>query len=385
MIPYGRQDITAEDINAVIEVLQSDWITQGPAIGRFEESISKLCLVEHSVAVNNATSALHMACLALGLGRDDYLWTSPITFVASSNCGLYCGATIDFVDIDPRTSNMDMNALESKLIKAEYESKLPKIVVPVHFSGQSCDMHALHVLAKRFGFNVIEDASHAIGGQYRNKPIGSCHYSDITVFSFHPVKIITTGEGGMATTNNSEIAEKMRLLRSHGITREAELMINDTQGPWYYEQIDLGYNFRMTDIQAALGASQMNRLGAYINRRRELVARYDTLLANLPIITPHENPDASSAWHLYVIRLKLREIRPDRRQVFESMRRLGIGVNVHYIPVHTQPYYYSLGFRPGMFPEAEQYYSEAISLPLFPTMTDQQQDKVISALKDSLV
>ncbi len=384
MIPYGRQDINDEDINAVIEVLQSDWITQGPAIGRFEESLSKLCMVEHSVAVNNATSALHMACLALGLGEDDYLWTSPITFVASSNCGIYCGAKIDFVDIDSRTYNMNMNALESKLIKAEQERRLPKIVIPVHFSGQSCDMSALQVLSKRFGFCVIEDASHAIGGQYRNKPVGSCHYSDITVFSFHPVKIITTGEGGIATTNDSEIAEKMRRLRSHGITREPTLMVNNTQDPWYYEQIDLGYNFRMTDIQAALGASQMNRLDAFINRRRELVARYDTLLASFPIITPHENSDTSSAWHLYVIRLKLKEIEPDRRQVFESMRSLGIGVNVHYIPVHTQPYYYSLGFRPGMFPEAEQYYSEAISLPLFPTMTDQQQDKVISALRDSL-
>lgn len=384
MIPYGRQDITEADIEAVIEVLKSDWITQGPTIGRFEQDVRNHCSALHSVAVSNATCALHIACLALELGPGDHLWTSPITFVASANCGLYCGATIDFVDIDSRTYNMNMGALEKKLEQAERDGKLPKVVIPVHFAGQSCDMRTLQLLAKRYHFRVIEDASHAIGAYYEDQSVGNCRYSDITIFSFHPVKIVTTGEGGMATTNNTKIADKMCRLRSHGITRDPEYMARDSLGPGYYEQIELGFNYRMTDIQAALGASQIQRLTHYVERRKELVARYNQLLKKLPLTLPWQDPATSSSWHLYVIRLNLPKTSKDRRQVFESMRNLGIGVNIHYIPVHTQPYYHALGFRQGMYPEAERYYSEAITLPLFPTMTEQQQDKVVAALEKSL-
>ena len=384
MIPYGRQEITQLDIDAVVAVLQSDFLTQGPMVPRFEQAVARYCGAEHALAVNSATSALHIASLALGLGRGDWLWTSPITFVASANCGLYCGAQVDFVDIDPRTYNLCPRALESKLVVAQREGRLPTVVVAVHLCGQPCDMQAIHALAQRFGFKVIEDASHAIGGKYKGEPIGNCRYSDITVFSFHPVKIITTAEGGMALTNNAALASKMDLLRSHGITRDPLKMTHDADGPWYYQQIELGLNYRMTELQAALGVSQMERLDHYVVRRHELARRYDRLLTALPVTTPWQHPDSYSGLHLYVIRLQLEKIKHSHRQVFELMREQGIGVNLHYIPVHTQPYYQRMGFELGAFPEAELYYTQAISLPLFPLMTDVDQNVVISAVQASL-
>jgi UDP-4-amino-4,6-dideoxy-N-acetyl-beta-L-altrosamine transaminase len=385
MIPYGRQDITQADIDAVVGVLQSDFLTQGPMVPRFEQSVARHVGAEHALAVNSATSALHIACLALGLGPGDLLWTSPITFVASANCGLYCGAQVDFVDIDPRTYNLCPQALERKLEQAEREGRLPKVVVPVHLCGQPCDMQAVHALAQRYGFKVIEDASHAIGGKYQAEFIGNCRYSDITVFSFHPVKIITTAEGGMALTNNAELANKMALLRSHGITRDPALMTHESDGPWYYQQVDLGFNYRMTELQAALGVSQMERLDQYVARRHQLARRYDQLLIGLPVTTPWQHPDSYSGLHLYVIRLQLDELRTSHRQVFESLREQGIGVNLHYIPVHTQPYYQRMGFGAGDFPQSEAYYREAISLPMFQTMTMAQQDAVVAAIEKSLL
>ncbi|MBK3866152.1 UDP-4-amino-4,6-dideoxy-N-acetyl-beta-L-altrosamine transaminase [Pseudomonas stutzeri] len=384
MIPYGRQDITQADIDAVVAVLQSDFLTQGPMVPRFEQTVAEHVGARHALAVNSATSALHIACLALGLGPDDYLWTTPITFVASANCGLYCGAQVDFVDIDPRTYNLCPQALAHKLEQAERDGKLPKVVVAVHLCGQPCDMQAIHDLAHRYGFKVIEDASHAIGGKYRGEFIGNCRYSDITVFSFHPVKIITTAEGGMALTNDAELAGKMALLRSHGITRDPALMTHDADGPWYYQQIDLGFNYRMTELQAALGVTQMERLDHYVARRHQLARRYDELLAGLPITTPWQHPDSYSGLHLYVIRLQLDKIDKTHRQVFESLRELGIGVNLHYIPVHTQPYYQRMGFQVGDFPEAECYYAEAISLPMFQTMSEVQQDDVGAAVRQAV-
>ncbi|OPG69303.1 UDP-4-amino-4,6-dideoxy-N-acetyl-beta-L-altrosamine transaminase [Pseudomonas ogarae] len=384
MIPYGRQDITQADIDAVLEVLKSDFLTQGPMVPRFEQSVAQHVGASHALAVNSATSALHIACLALGLGPGDRLWTTPITFVASANCGLYCGAEVDFVDIDPHTYNLCPQALERKLERAEHEGKLPKVVVPVHLCGQPCDMQAIHTLARRYGFKVIEDASHAIGGRYRGEFIGNCCYSDITVFSFHPVKIITTAEGGMALTNDTELASKMALLRSHGITRDPALMTHGADGPWYYQQVDLGFNYRMTELQAALGVSQMTRLDQYVARRHQLARRYDELLAELPLTTPWQHPDSYSGLHLYVIRLQLDKLQKSHRQVFDSLRELGIGVNLHYIPVHTQPYYKCMGFKVGDFPLAESYYSEAISLPMFQTMSEEQQDTVIAALREVL-
>ncbi|WP_443190910.1 UDP-4-amino-4,6-dideoxy-N-acetyl-beta-L-altrosamine transaminase [Pseudomonas indica] len=384
MIPYGRQDITQADIDAVVGVLQSDFLTQGPMVPRFEQGVARHVGAEHALAVNSATSALHIACLALGLGPGDRLWTSPVTFVASANCGLYCGAEVDFVDIDPRTYNLCPKALEAKLQQAERDGTLPKVVVPVHLCGQPCDMQAIHALAKRYGFRVIEDASHAIGGKYQGEFIGNCRYSDITVFSFHPVKIITTAEGGMALTNDAALAERMALLRSHGITREPSKMTHESDGPWYYQQIDLGFNYRMTELQAALGVTQLERLDRYVARRHELARRYDQLLAGLPITTPWQHPDSYSGLHLYVIRLQLETLRSSHRHVFESLREQGIGVNLHYIPVHTQPYYQRMGFQAGDFPEAERYYREAISLPMFQTMTEQQQDEVIAALHKAI-
>lgn len=384
MIPYGRQDITQADIDLVAEILRSDYLTQGPMVPRFEVAVANHCGVAHALAVNSATSALHIACLALGLGPGDWLWTTPITFVASANCGLYCGAQVDFVDIDPRTYNICPQALERKLVEAERQGRLPKIVVPVHFAGQPCDMQAIHSLALRFDFKVIEDASHAIGGKYKGEPIGNCHYSDVTVFSFHPVKIVTTAEGGMALTNDAGLAERMALLRSHGITRDPELMTHAPDGGWYYQQIDLGYNYRMTDIQAALGVSQMTRLTDYVERRHQLAERYDELLASLPITTPWQHPDGYSGLHLYVIRLQLEKIGRTHRQAFDALREHGIGVNLHYIPVHTQPYYQAMGFKSGDYPEAECYYREAISLPMYPTMTRKHQDQVIAALHDAI-
>ena len=384
MIPYGRQDITQADIDAVAEVLQSDFLTQGPMVPRFEQGVAGHVGAAHALAVNSATSALHIACLALGLGEGDRLWTSPITFVASANCALYCGAQVDFVDIDPRTYNLCPEALERKLQVAEREGALPKVLAAVHLCGQPCDMQAISALAKRYGFKVIEDASHAIGGKYQGEFIGNCRYSDITVFSFHPVKIITTAEGGMALTNDAFLAERMALLRSHGITREPSKMTHESDGPWYYQQIDLGFNYRMTELQAALGVTQLERLDRYVARRHELARRYDQLLAGLPVTTPWQHPDSYSGLHLYVIRLQLETLRSSHRQVFESLREQGIGVNLHYIPVHTQPYYQRMGFQAGDFPEAERYYREAISLPMFQTMTEQQQDEVIAALRKAI-
>lgn len=384
MIPYGRQDISQADIDAVIAVLQSDYLTQGPMVPSFELKVAEHVGARYALAVNSATSALHVACLALGLGPGDRLWTSPITFVASANCALYCGAIVDFVDIDPRTYNLCPIALEHKLQQAERSGCLPKIVVPVHLCGQPCDMQAIHALAQRYGFRVIEDASHAIGGKYQGSFIGNCRYSDITVFSFHPVKIITTAEGGMALTNDAQLAERMSLLRSHGITREPEKMTREADGPWYYQQIELGFNYRMTELQGALGLSQMERLNRYVARRHELAQRYDTLLAGLPLQTPWQHPNSYSGLHLYVIRLHLDQLGSSHRQVFECLREQGIGVNLHYIPVHLQPYYERLGFQRGDFPQAESYYREAISLPMFQTMTEQQQDAVITALQRAI-
>lgn len=385
MIPYGRQDITQQDIDAVVEVLQSDFLTQGPMVPAFEKSIMDACNAKHAVAVNSATSALHIACIALGLGKGDWLWTTPNTFVASANCGLYCGAQVDFVDIDPRSYNLSVKALEEKLIIAEKEDKLPKVVIPVHFSGQPCDMAAIHDLSQKYGFKIIEDASHAIGGKYKGEPIGNCRYSDITVFSFHPVKIVTTAEGGMAVTNDPKLAEQLNLLRSHGITRDKGLMTKPADGPWYYQQIELGYNYRMTDMQAALGVSQMQRLDEYVTKRHELAERYNEMLKDLPITLPWQSKDSYSGLHLYVIRLQLDKISKTHLEVFNGMREIGILVNLHYIPVHLQPYYQEMGFKEGNFLEAEKYYKEAISLPMFPTMTEKQQNQVVSSLKGLLV
>ena len=381
MIPYGKQDVTQADINAVVEVLQSDFLTQGPQIQKFEKAISKYCNAKHAIAVNSATSALHLACLSLGLKKGDWLWTTTITFVASANCGLYCGAKVDFVDIDPATYNLCPKSLENKLIKAKELGKLPKVVVPVHLCGQSCDMKAIHALSKEYGFKIIEDASHAIGGKYLNESIGNCKYSDITVFSFHPVKIITTGEGGMALTNSSKLAKHMSLLSSHGITRDPSQMTHEADGEWYYQQVDLGFNYRMTDIQAALGLSQLERLDGYVSRRHEFATRYNELLKGLPLVTPYQHNDGYSAFHLYIIRLKNRN---KHKQVFEYLRKSGIGVNLHYIPLHTQPYYQQTGVKFADLKQAEQYYKDAISLPLYPTMTVQQQDVVISSLRKAL-
>lgn len=385
MIPYGRQSISDADIEAVVAVLRSDFLTQGPAVARFEQAVLDHCRAKHAIAVSNATAALHIACLALGLGPGDWLWTSPNTFVASANCGLYCGARVDFVDIDPVTYNLCPEALERKLLQAEQEGRLPRIVVPVHFSGQPCDMRAIHALSQRFGFRIIEDASHAIGGRYLDDPIGSCRYSDITVFSFHPVKVITTGEGGMAVTNDDELAQRLGLLRSHGITREPELMTQPMDGAWYYQQVTLGFNYRMTDLQAALGASQMQRLEHYVARRHQLAHRYNELLAELPLTLPWQHPDGYSGLHLYVIRLQADKVGRSHHEVFEYLRSKEIMVNLHYIPVHTQPYYQQMGFKAGDFPEAERYYAEAISIPMFPTLTAAQQDEVVAALREVLV
>lgn len=384
MIPYARQDISEADIRAVVEVLNSDWLTQGPAIERFEKAVADYCGVKYAVAVCNATVALHLSCLSAGLKPGGLLWTSANTFVASANCALYCGADVDFVDIDFATYNMSIPALEEKLAEAKRRGKLPDVVVPVHFAGQSCEMHRIGELAHEYGFTVIEDASHAIGGEYQGDKIGSCTYSGITVFSFHPVKIITTGEGGMILTDREDIRQKAMLLRSHGITRNPALMEHAPDGPWYYEQIELGFNYRMTDIQAALGASQLDRLNDFVGRRRFLAGRYDELLRDLPVVLPFQHPDTLSSWHLYVIRLKSDEIKYSHREVFESLRNKGVNVNLHYMPVHLQPYYQKLGFRPGEFPEAELYYHEAISLPIYYGLTDESQDIVVDALKESL-
>ncbi len=381
MIPYGRQDICQADIDAVVAVLQSDFLTQGPQVPLFEQTVAQHVGAKHALAVNSATSALHIACLALGLGPGDWFWTTPVTFVASANSGLYCGAQVDFVDIDSRTYNLCPQALEAKLVSAEKAGRLPKVLVTVHLCGQPCDMAAIHALGQKYGFKIIEDASHAIGAKYKGSFIGNGLYSDITVFSFHPVKIITTAEGGMALTNSDQLAEKMALLRSHGITRDPALMTHAPDGPWYYQQIDLGYNYRMTEMQAALGVRQMQRLDAFVARRHELARRYDQLLADLPLTTPWQHPDSYSGLHLYVVRLELGKIGKTQRQVFEALRAQGIGVNLHYIPVHTQPHYQRMGFKAGDYSQAEQYYAEAISLPMYQTLSAEQQDQVVKALQ----
>ncbi len=379
-IPYGKQNINQQDIDAVVDVLRSDWLTQGPAIERFEQSVADYCGVKYAVAVSSATAALHIACLAAELKTGDSLWTSPNTFVASANCGLYCGAEVDFVDIDPRTYNLGIEALEQKLIQAEKAGKLPKMVVPVHLAGQSCEMEKMGALSRKYGFTVLEDASHAIGARYQGQPVGCCQFSAMAVFSFHPVKIITTGEGGMVVTNRQDLYEKLIRLRTHGITRNPDLMQGESHGLWYYQQLELGFNYRMTDIQAALGASQLHRLDEFVSSRRFLAARYDELLQGLPLVLPWQHPNTESSWHLYVIRLKLDKMIKSHRRVFEGLRKAVIGVNLHYIPVHTQPYYQNLGFKWGDFPQAEAYYHEAISLPLHPGLTEAEQDFVVATL-----
>lgn len=383
-IPYARQNINEADIRSVVKVLQSDWLTQGPMIERFEKAVADYCGAKFGVAVSSATAALHLACLTAGLEQGDLLWTSPNTFVASANCGLYCGSEVDFVDIDPKTYNLAVLKLEEKLEAGKGHGKLPKVVIPVHFAGQSCEMERIAQLASEYGFTIIEDASHAIGGKYRNRPVGSCEYAAMTVFSFHPVKIITSGEGGMILTNREDLYQKLIRLRSHGITRDPELMEGGPDGPWYYQQLDLGYNYRITDLQAALGYSQLQRIDEFIKRRRYLAERYNQLLVDLPLVTPWEHPDCESAFHLYVIRLKLDLIKKTHRQVFEELRQAGIMVNLHYIPVHTQPYYKRMGFKEGDFPEAERYYREVISLPMYFGLSDEEQDYVINKLREIL-
>lgn len=385
MIPYGKQEITQNDIDAVVEVLHSDFLTQGPKVPSFETVVSEYCGSKHAFAVNSATSALHIACLALELGPGDCLWTTPVTFVASANCGLYCGAKVDFVDIDPATYNISVDALETKLIEAEGAGRLPKVLVAVHLCGQPCQMDKIHQLSKRFDFRIIEDASHAIGGRYKDEPIGNCRYSDITVFSFHPVKIVTTAEGGMALTNDDVIAKKLRLLRSHGITRDADELTKVPDGPWSYQQIDLGFNYRMTELQAALGISQMSRVDDFVSRRHSLAKGYYEKLKSLPVTLPWQHEDSYSGLHLFVIRLQLESIGLTHKAVFEALRANDIGVNLHYIPVHTQPYYEAMGFKAGDFPEAMHYYAEAISLPMFHGMTEEQQNEVVTVLKEILL
>nr|WP_208019639.1 UDP-4-amino-4,6-dideoxy-N-acetyl-beta-L-altrosamine transaminase [Candidatus Chlorobium masyuteum] len=380
MIPYGRQDISEDDIQAVANVLRSDYLTQGPVVPAFEKSVKDYCGAKFAVAVNSATSALHISCLALGVGPGDIVWTTPISFVASANCALYCGARIDFVDIDPLTYNMSMDCLSVKLEFAEKEGKLPKVIIPVHLAGQPCNMAAIHSMSERYGFKIIEDASHAIGGRYLDAPIGNGRYSDITVFSFHPVKIITTGEGGMALTNDPEIANKLVRLRSHGITRVQEEMTHITDGPWYYQQLELGFNYRMTDIQAALGLSQIKRLDEFVKKRRKIADRYNKYFADLWVTTPFEAPDSYSATHLYIVRLKLNEIKFSQKDIFEWLRSCGIQVNLHYIPIYRHPYYEKMGYIKKDYPQAEAYYAQAMSLPVYPALSDLQQEEVVQRM-----
>ncbi len=400
-IPYGRQDINQADIDAVISVLNSDYLTQGPIVPLFEKTVRDYCGAQYSVAVNSATSALHIACLALGVSDGDLVWTTPNTFVATANSALYCGARVDFVDIDPRTYNMSIEKLTEKLAWAEKNGELPKVLIPVHMCGQPCDMEAIFNLSRQYGFKIIEDASHAIGGKYKQNlsktipelagsalylyPIGNCKFSDITVFSFHPVKIITTGEGGVALTNNEMLAKRLQLLRSHGITSAfSDMSVRPAKEIWNYQQIALGFNYRMTDIQAALGVSQMARLDEFVSKRRAIACRYDELLANFPVLTPCQHHDSYSSYHLYVIRLRLDKIQKTQRQVYEAMHKEGVLVNLHYIPVYRQPYYQEMGFRDGYCEEAERYYREALSIPLFPGLSESQQDRVVTILGKAL-
>lgn len=380
LIPYGKHNISEDDIKAVVDVLRSDFLTQGPVVPQFERAVANYCGARYGVAVNSATSALHIACAALGVGRGDMVWTTPITFVASANCARYCGADVDFVDIDPKTYNMSVDRLSEKLENAKRSARLPKVVIPVHLSGQSCEMEAIHDLSKIYGFRIIEDASHAIGGDYQNKKVGSCIFSDITVFSFHPVKIITTGEGGMAVTNDLELVKHMARLRSHGITRDPTEMAKPPDGSWYYQQIDLGFNYRMTDIQAALGICQLRRVDEFVRQRHAIALQYEQLLSDSAVTRPWQHNDSYSSLHLYIIRLPGGEKKFNHREIFERMRSEGVGVNLHYIPVYRQPYYESLGFSPRDFPEAERYYSEAITLPIYPGLSPQQQQDVVRRL-----
>ncbi|PRY22703.1 UDP-4-amino-4,6-dideoxy-N-acetyl-beta-L-altrosamine transaminase [Aliiruegeria haliotis] len=383
MIPYGRQEISQADIDAVTEVLRSDFLTQGPVVPRFEQAVAKKVGAAHAVAVNSATSALHVAVAALDVGPGDVVWTSPVTFVASANCARYCGADVDFVDIDPETFNMCPKALREKL-EATPEASRPKVVIPVHLCGMSTPAAEIAALGREFGFRIIEDASHTVGGAYKGQPVGSCAHSDITVFSFHPVKIVTTAEGGLALTNDPGLAQRMSLLRSHGVTRDPALMTHESDGPWYYQMVELGWNYRMTEMQAALGLSQLDRLGAFVARRNVLADSYDSLLSGLPVTAQARQAETLSAFHLYVVRLDLSQTAP-HRTVFERLRDAGIGVNLHYIPVHLQPYYRGLGFGDGDFPEAERYYAEAISIPLYPGLIEADQDRVVASLREALV
>ena len=384
MIPYGHQEISQEDIDAVVEVLRSDFLTQGPVVPRFEEAVAARCGARLAVAVNSGTSALHVACMALELGPGDMLWTVPNTFVASANCARYCGADVGFVDIDPDTWNISVPGLKEKLAEAKKSGKLPKVVVPVHFAGHPTDQDDIWALSQEYGFKVLEDACHSLGASRNGEPVGSCRWSHITVFSFHPVKIITTGEGGMALTNDEELTWRMASLRTHGITRDPTHTLRDPDGPWYYEQLELGYNYRMTDIQAALGLSQLARLDDFVERRNQLAIRYKKLLVDLPLQLPFIRPENRSAFHLYVVRLQLDRIRKTHRQVFEELRKQGIGVNLHYMPVHLQPYYSELGFGPGLCPEAELHGQEAITLPLYPSLSENEQNCVVTAVVEVL-
>lgn len=382
MIFYGKQSIDENDIDAVVEVLKSDFLTQGPAIEKFEKCVAEYCGAKYAVAVTSATAALHISCLSAGLGKDDILWTSPITFTASANCGRYCGADVDFVDIDPSTYNMSIAELEKKLQAAEIK---PRVVVPVHLAGQSCEMDKIYKLSQKYGFKVIEDASHAIGADYKETKVGCCKYSDMTVFSFHPVKIVTTGEGGMVLTNDKDLYDKLVLYRSHGITRDTKLMTRTADGPWYYQQIDLGFNYRMTDMQAALGYSQMQKVDEFVRKRRYLAKRYNELLKNInDIQLPYQNEATNSSWHLYVVRVDFSKIRKTKNRIFAEMKEKGICLNLHYIPVHTQPYYENLGFKDGDFPNSEKYYEEAFTLPLYYSLTDEQLDYIVKSLVDVL-
>jgi UDP-4-amino-4,6-dideoxy-N-acetyl-beta-L-altrosamine transaminase len=382
MIPYARQHIDDVDIAAVAAVMRSDFLTQGPAVERFEEAVAQRVGGRHGVAVCNATSALHVALCALGVGPGDRVWTSPNSFVASANCARFCGADVDFVDIDERTYNLSAEHLAAKLEAAARTKALPRVVIPVHFAGQPCEMDAIRALAARYGFAIVADASHAIGATYRGVPVGSPAQADVTVFSFHPVKIVTTGEGGMAVTDDERLAERMRLFRSHGVTRDPARMERRGEGAWYYEQHELGFNYRLTDIAAALGSAQVSRLDAFLARRRAIAARYDAALADLPVVRPRQHPDVASAYHLYPVRISAGEAA--RKAVFEAMHAAGIRVNVHYIPIHLQPYYRRLGFAPGDFPQAEAYYREAISLPMFVDLSDDDVDRVVDALQAAL-
>lgn len=382
MIPYARHDVSEEDIETVVKVLRSDWLTQGPVVERFESAFSDYCGAKYALAVVNASAGLHLACRALGVNKNSLVWVSPNTFVASANCARYCGSEVDFVDIDAQTYNISVDELEKRLCEAKRTGQTPDVLIVTHFAGQPCDLEQIYQLSKEYGFSVIEDAAHAVGAEYRGKKIGGCQHSDICVFSFHPVKIITSGEGGMITTNREDLYQRMADLRVHGVVRDSARMECNSDGPWYYQQQELGYNYRLSDIHAALGLSQMKRVDAFLSRRRELANRYKDQLSNVPIQLPLEQTDSKSSWHLYVVRIQLENIAQTRKEIFETLKSAGIGVNVHYIPVHVQPYYRALGFQPGDFPEAEKYYNEALTLPLFPALTDSKQEFIIDHVRE---